>query len=158
MGPSPQATLGLGDRLIFVEDVIEINGDPNLKGQHSGFAVVVREPDTWLSQAGWTLPPIPHTPLRNGGQIEARVVTKFSVSPIFVAITGERAIFNELQAKWRSNLETSTRPPSSPHEAAFVASKCRYDSANGTDWSEQLVAISSIDVVPPEPAFGDVGT
>jgi hypothetical protein len=87
-GPQPPATLGLGDRLIFVEDVIEINGDPNLKGQHSGFAVVVREPDTWLSQAGWTLPPIPHTPLRNGGQIEARVVTKFSVSPIFVAITG----------------------------------------------------------------------
>ena len=43
------------------DEITEINGDPSLRGQHSGFYVRVLRPDFWLCEAGYILPGIPGT-------------------------------------------------------------------------------------------------
>jgi hypothetical protein len=75
----------------ITDDIIEINGKAIAPGvsQHSGFCFCVREPNTWLCQAGYTLPGIKRRHFRKGGQIEARGILDFSApNPTFVAITG----------------------------------------------------------------------
>jgi hypothetical protein len=81
----------LGHMYVVTDNIIEINGKPIAPGvsQHSGFCFVVRKPNTWLCQAGYTLPGIKKKHFRHGGQIEARGILDFSApSPTFVAITG----------------------------------------------------------------------
>ena len=46
----------LGNMITSSDDVAVINGDPRLRGQHSGFYVRVRRPDFWLCEAGYILP------------------------------------------------------------------------------------------------------
>ena len=41
----------LGNMIASSEDITAINGDPSLRGQHSGFLVRVRRPDYWLCEA-----------------------------------------------------------------------------------------------------------
>jgi hypothetical protein len=76
---------------VLTDNIIEINGKTIAPGvsQHSGFCFVVRKPNTWLCQAGYTLPGIKKRHLRKGGQIEARGILDFaSTQPGGVAITG----------------------------------------------------------------------
>jgi Dirigent-like protein len=78
----------LGNMIASSDDITEINGDPSLRGQHSGFYVRVRKPDFWLCEAGCILPGIPGTPFPNGGQLETRGLLKFSSLVNTVAIIG----------------------------------------------------------------------
>jgi hypothetical protein len=80
----------LGDINVFTDDIIQINSNPNLTGQHSGFCIRVRKPEIWLCRAGYILPPIPGlTPFDvNGGQLEARGLLNFNNAVNTVAITG----------------------------------------------------------------------
>jgi hypothetical protein len=85
----PPQSQNLGDMRVQTDDITAINGDKNLTGQHSGFCFLVRQPNTWLCRAGYPLPGIPQSPVRTGGQIEARGILDFSSSqPGVVAITG----------------------------------------------------------------------
>jgi hypothetical protein len=91
--PLPPPPYQLGNRLVFTDNIIEINGKTIAPGvsQHAGFCFVVREPNTWLCQAGYTLPGIKKRHFRKGGQIQARGILVFpssSTQPGFVAITG----------------------------------------------------------------------
>jgi hypothetical protein len=78
----------LGNMIAASDDITEINGDPSLRGQHSGFYIRVRRPDYWLSEAGYILPGIPGTPFPNGGQLHTRGLLKLSSSVNTVAIIG----------------------------------------------------------------------
>src|SRR5215203_4540437 len=78
----------LGNMIASSDDITEINGDPSLRGQHSGFSVRVRRPDFWLCEAGYILPGIPGTPFPNGGQLQTRGLLKFSSLVNTVAIIG----------------------------------------------------------------------
>jgi hypothetical protein len=49
----PAAGKKLGARLIFTDDVRD-EATNTLQGQHSGECVLVREPDMWKCEAGWT--------------------------------------------------------------------------------------------------------
>jgi hypothetical protein len=49
--PDPPGTPG--DRLIWTDNVHDEATNP-LLGQHSGECVLVREPDVWKCEAGWT--------------------------------------------------------------------------------------------------------
>ena len=89
--PPPPTPNELGDMYVLTDNIIEINGKtiPPGVSQHSGFCFVVRKPNTWLCQAGYTLPGIKKRHFRKGGQIEARGILDFSApNPKFVAITG----------------------------------------------------------------------
>ena len=78
----------LGNMIAASDDITEINGDPSLRGQHSGFYVRVRRPDYWLCEAGYILPGIPGTPFPNGGQLQTRGLLKLASSRNTVAIIG----------------------------------------------------------------------
>ncbi|HJY45073.1 MAG TPA: hypothetical protein VJ301_10645 [Propionibacteriaceae bacterium] len=78
----------LGNMIASSDDITVINGDPSLRGQHSGFYVRVRRPDFWLCEAGYILPGIPGTPFPNGGQLQTRGLLKFSSLVNTVAIIG----------------------------------------------------------------------
>jgi Dirigent-like protein len=78
----------LGNMIASSDDITEINGDPSLRGQHSGFYVRVRRPDFWLCEAGYILPGIPGTPFPNGGQLQTRGLLKLSTLVNTVAIIG----------------------------------------------------------------------
>ena len=85
--PVPQ---NFGDMQVFTDDITEINGKPLAPGvsQHSGFCFVVREPNTWLCQAGYSLPGIRKRRFRKGGQIQARALLDISKPVNRAAITG----------------------------------------------------------------------
>jgi hypothetical protein len=78
----------LGNMIASSDDITGINGDPSLRGQHSGFLVRVRRPDYWLCEAGYILPGIPNTPFPNGGQLQTRGILKLSSLVNTVAIIG----------------------------------------------------------------------
>jgi hypothetical protein len=118
----PPGGKALGQMLVATDDIVKINGDTNLKGQHSGFCFRVRRlgaaggPDMWLCQAGYILPGIPdavlpNSPFPNGGQIEARGLLDFSGSttPSLVAITGGSGDY--LRAAGEIKLETLAPGP-----------------------------------------------
>jgi hypothetical protein len=90
--PQPPPPNQLGDMYVVTDNIIEINGKTIAPGvsQHSGFCFRVRKPDTWLCQAGYTLPGIKKKHFRKGGQIEARGILDFTpgAPPGKVAITG----------------------------------------------------------------------
>ena len=78
----------LGNMIAFSDDITEVNGDPSLRGQHSGFYVRVRRPDFWLCEAGYIMPAISGTPFPNGGHLQTRGLLKFSTLVNTVAIIG----------------------------------------------------------------------
>jgi hypothetical protein len=78
----------LGNMIASSDDITEINGDPSLRGQHSGFCVRVRRPDYWLCEAGYILPGIPNTPFPNGGQLQTQGLLKLSSLVNTAAIIG----------------------------------------------------------------------
>ena len=78
----------LGNMIASSDDITGINGDPSLRGQHSGFLIRVRRPDYWLWEAGYILPGIPNTQFPNGGQIQTRGILKLSSLVNTVAIIG----------------------------------------------------------------------
>jgi hypothetical protein len=78
----------LGNMIASSDDITEINGDPSLRGLHSGFYVRVRRPDFWLCEAGYILPGVPGTPFPNGGQLQTRGFLKFFSLVNTVAIIG----------------------------------------------------------------------
>jgi hypothetical protein len=104
----PRQGKRLGDRVVFTDDIISVNGAPPTgAGQHSGFCVLVREPDLWLCEAGFILPGIPGTPFANGGQIQARGLMDFAGGAFQAAITGGIGDYHQA----RGQIAGTTNPP-----------------------------------------------
>jgi hypothetical protein len=50
----PNNPNNIGSVNVFTDDITKINGDTNLRGEHSGFCFHVRQPNIWLCQARYT--------------------------------------------------------------------------------------------------------
>jgi hypothetical protein len=108
----------VGDLIAFTDTIITINNVPNPASdpelgpaQHSGFCVLVREPNIWLCQAGFSLPPISTPPFNaQGGQLQARGLMNLDLANFHAAITGGTRDYHQAQGELNGTYDVNPTP------------------------------------------------